>query len=190
MVRKKGIGNEGLWYWKVAIKTDWWKLGRRSSSIFKKELLFSHGMGSATYWRIYTLEFQRKFRQEDFKANEEGTTLKLWITKKDDERKIIGWISFSLIVRGILQSCILGYKLDQDEVNNGCITEGLWKAISVVFEELKLHLIEAPIMLINNASINVVSKLGFTNEGIAKKLIKINGRWEDHMRWALINDIE
>lgn len=67
--------------------------------------------------KFYTLDFQRKFLQEDFKANEEGTTLKLWITKKDDERKIIGCISFSLIVRGILQSCILGYKLDQDEVN-------------------------------------------------------------------------
>jgi [ribosomal protein S5]-alanine N-acetyltransferase len=139
---------------------------------------------------FYTFEFQRTFLQEDVKANEEGTTLKLWMTKKDDERKIIGCISFSLIVRGILQSCILGYKLDQDEINKGYISEGLKKAISVVFEELKLHRIEAPIMPKNKASINVVSKLGFMNEGIAKKLIKVNGVWEDHSRWSLLNDNE
>lgn len=60
----------------------------------------------------------------------------------------------------------------------------------MVFEELKLHRIEAPIMPRNETSINVVSKLGFTNEGIAKKLIKVNGIWEDHIRWALINDYE
>lgn len=136
---------------------------------------------------FYTLDFQKKFLQEDFKSNANGTTFRLWMTTKHDDRKIIGCISFNLIVRGILQSCILGYKLDKEEINKGLITEGIKKAISVVFEELKLHRIEAPIMPNNNASIKVVSKLGFANEGIAKKLIKVNGKCEDHTRWALIN---
>lgn len=136
---------------------------------------------------FYTLDFQKKFLKEDLKSNENGTIFRLWITNKHDKRKIIGCISFNLIVRGVLQSCILGYKLDNEEVNKGLITEGLKEAIFVVFEELELHRIEAPIMPINIASIKVVSKLGFENEGLSKNLIKVNGEWEDHSRWALIN---
>ncbi|TKI72854.1 GNAT family N-acetyltransferase [Lysinibacillus mangiferihumi] len=136
---------------------------------------------------FYTLDFQKKFLQEDFKSNENGTIFRLWITNKNDEQKIIGCITFNLIVRGVLQSCILGYKLDKEELNKGLITEGIKKAIIVVFDELKIHRIEAPIMPINMASIKVVSKLGFENEGLSKKYIKVNGKWEDHTRWALIN---
>ena len=139
---------------------------------------------------FYTLDFQKNFLQEDFKANENGKILRLWITNKNDERKIIGCITFNLIVRGVLQSCILGYKLDKDEINKGLITEGIKRAINVVFDELKLHRIEAPIMPINTASIKVVSKLGFENEGLSKKYIKVNGKWEDHTRWSLINSNE
>lgn len=139
---------------------------------------------------FYTLDFQKNFLQEDFKANKNGKILRLWIINKNDERKIIGCITFNLIVRGVLQSCILGYKLDKDEINKGLITEGMKRAINVVFDELKLHRIEAPIMPINTASIKVVSKLGFENEGLSKKYIKVNGKWEDHMRWSLINGNE
>lgn len=136
---------------------------------------------------FYTLKFQKNFLQEDVKANKSGKILRLWITGKNDKRKIIGCITFNLIVRGVLQSCILGYKLDKDEINKGLITEGIQKAIDVVFNELNLHRIEAPILPINTASIKVVSKLGFENEDLSKKYIKVNGKWEDHTRWALIN---
>jgi [ribosomal protein S5]-alanine N-acetyltransferase len=82
----------------------------------------------------------------------------------------------------------LGYKLDKDEINKGYITEALQKGIEIIFNEYQLHRIEAPIMPRNEASIRVVKKLGFENEGIAKKLLKVNGKWEDHMRWVLLND--
>ena len=43
--------------------------------------------------------------------------------KKGDDTKIIGCISFNLIVRGIYQSCVLSYKLDKAELNKGYTTE-------------------------------------------------------------------
>lgn len=138
-------------------------------------------------WEQYVIETTRGAFEVFVKS---GKILRLWITGKNDKRKIIGCITFNLIVRGVLQSCILGYKLDKDEINKGLITEGIEKAIDVVFNELKLHRIEAPILPINIASIKVVSKLGFENEGLSKKYIKVNGRWEDHTRWALINTNE
>ncbi|MBA2874706.1 GNAT family N-acetyltransferase [Thermaerobacillus caldiproteolyticus] len=139
---------------------------------------------------FFTLEYQSERLKKDIELTKSGHILKLWLFHKDDKdfARTIGCISFSNIVRSILQSCILGYKLDKDELNKGYITEALRKGIKIIFNEYQLHRIEAPIMLRNEASIRVVKKLGFENEGIAKKLLKVNGKWEDHMRWVLLND--
>jgi [ribosomal protein S5]-alanine N-acetyltransferase len=137
---------------------------------------------------FYTLEYQRESLVNDLAAYQAGSSLKLWMFKKEEPEKVIGCISFGAIVRGILQSCILGYKLDEAEVKKGYITEGIRKAIDVMFRVHNLHRIEAPIMPKNEASIGVVKKLGFTNEGISRKMIMVNGVWEDHIRWAVINE--
>lgn len=86
-----------------------------------------------------------------------------------------------------MQSCILGYKLDKEEVGKGYITEALKVAIDIIFKEYNLHRIEAPVMPKNRSSINVLQKLGFTDEGVTKKMLKVNGVWEDHIRYSLLN---
>lgn len=40
----------------------------------------------------------------------------------------------------------------------------------------------------NIASLRVVEKLSFINEGIAKKYLKINGQWEDHIHMVSFNE--
>ena len=40
----------------------------------------------------------------------------------------------------------------------------------------------------NSASLRVVEKLGFYHEGLAKKYLKINDRWEDHIHMVLLNE--
>jgi ribosomal-protein-alanine N-acetyltransferase len=102
--------------------------------------------------------------------------------------KTIGTVSLSNIVRGPFQSCHLGYKLDKDEINKGFMTEAVEKVINITFKDLKLHRIEANIMPKNKASLRVVEKLNFYNEGIAYKYLKINGKWEDHIHMVLLNE--
>ncbi|GFP76113.1 GNAT family N-acetyltransferase [Clostridium fungisolvens] len=114
--------------------------------------------------------------------------LRLWIYKKEDENKVIGTLAFSNIVRGAFWSCFLGYKLDGAEINKGYMTEALSKGVHIMFSEFKLHRIEANIMPKNKRSLRVVEKLGFYNEGLAYKYLKINGRWEDHIHMVLLND--
>ena len=89
---------------------------------------------------------------------------------------------------GAFLSCYLGYKLDKDEINKGYMTEAVKKGVEVVFNELGLHRIEANIMPRNKASLRVVEKLGFYNEGLAYKYLKINGKWEDHIHMVLLNE--
>ena len=101
---------------------------------------------------------------------------------------VIGDLTFNNIVRGAFQSCHLGYKIDGRQLNQGFMTEALRCAIAYVFSELKLHRIEANIMPRNARSRRVVEKLGFVQEGLARKYLKINGAWEDHFHYVLLND--
>ena len=68
------------------------------------------------------------------------------------------------------------------------MTEALHAAIVIVFKEIKLHRIEANIMPHNKPSIDLVKRLGFEYGGLAKKYLKINGKWEDHIHMTILND--
>ncbi|SDC90898.1 ribosomal-protein-alanine N-acetyltransferase [Paenibacillus sp. UNCCL117] len=136
----------------------------------------------------YTMEQQARLLREEDAGMAAGLLFKLWISKLDEpEGRLIGSVSLSNIVRGCFHSCHLGYKMDQDELNRGYMTEALRKVIQIAFEELKLHRIEANVMPRNQASLQVVEKLGFVPEGLAKQYLKINGKWEDHIHMTLIN---
>jgi len=136
----------------------------------------------------YTAEFHENQLEKDLKLFEEGTALRLWIFKKGEPDRTIGCFAFSNIVRGAFWSCHLGYKLDKDEINKGYITEAIRKGIEIAFNEIGLHRIEANIMPKNKRSLRVAEKLGFYNEGLAFKYLKINGKWEDHIHMVLLND--
>lgn len=137
---------------------------------------------------FYTKQYQEEQLDKELSNIENNNAFRLWIFKKEDENRIIGTVGFSNIVRGVFLSCTLGYKLDKDEINKGYITEAIQKGIEVMFNEFGLHRIEANIMPKNNRSIRVVEKLGFYNEGLAYKYLKINGKWEDHIHMVLLNE--
>jgi ribosomal-protein-alanine N-acetyltransferase len=139
---------------------------------------------------FYTLSSKAEQLRRDMRDLEEKRALRLWIIKKEDAEtgRVIGTIAFNNIVWGAFLSCHLGYKLDKDEINKGYITEALKKGIDIMFEEYGLHRIEANIMPKNIRSLRVVEKLGFYHEGLAKKYLRINGKWEDHIHMVLLNE--
>ncbi len=139
---------------------------------------------------FYTPAFQRERLQRDSELFDSGSAVRLWMFKKEDVTfgRVIGDFAFSNIIRGAFQSCHLGYKIDELELNNGFMTEALRKGIELAFNDLALHRIEANIIPRNKRSIRVVEKLGFVNEGLSRKYLKINGAWEDHLHYVLLND--
>lgn len=136
----------------------------------------------------FTLDYQRMSLKKDMENFRLEKSLRFWIFKKDNTKKIIGSISLDNIIRGPFQSCFLGYKLDNFELNKGYMTEATEKIIDIAFNGYGLHRIEANIMPRNLASIRVVEKLGFQNEGLAKKYLLLNGIWEDHIHMVLLNE--
>jgi [ribosomal protein S5]-alanine N-acetyltransferase len=141
---------------------------------------------------FYTLAAQEEKLRIERELRAQDRTVRLWLFKREDRayERVIGDLAFSNIVRGAFQSCHLGYKIDGAEASRGLMTEALVRACRFAFEELKLHRIEANIIPRNARSIRVVEKLGFVNEGLSRKYLKIAGVWEDHLHYVLLNPDE
>ncbi len=59
-------------------------------------------------------------------------------------------------------------------------------SLSFVFDELGLHRLEAACSPHNEASTTVLLKTGFQKEGHARKYLRINGEWSDHILFAML----
>lgn len=137
---------------------------------------------------FYTSSYHEEQLNKEFSNIANMNGFRLWLFKKDDESRIIGSVGFNNIIRGAFLSCHLGYKSDAEETNKGYMTEAIQKGIDIMFNEFGLHRIEANIMPKNKRSLRVVEKLGFYNEGLAYKYLRINGKWEDHIHMVLLNN--
>jgi [ribosomal protein S5]-alanine N-acetyltransferase len=105
---------------------------------------------------------------------------------KDGDDRLIGGLSLSNVRRGVTQAAVLGYWLGLPFVRQGFMTAAVNAVVAYAFEDLHLHRLEAATMPNNAASIRVLERNGFRSEGIARRLLKINGVWEDHMLHALV----
>jgi ribosomal-protein-alanine N-acetyltransferase len=105
-----------------------------------------------------------------------------------EDGSIIGQVSLNNIVRGALQSCAMGYWIGKKHSRQGLMTEAVDLALRHAFAKLKLHRVEANLMPVNNASRALAKKCGLRFEGVSMAFIQINGRWEDHERWAITVD--
>lgn len=134
---------------------------------------------------FYTLESQleriKRF-EEDWK-NDQAYNFGIF----QDNGTLIGTINLFQVLRGSLQSAFIGYFLDKKHNGKGYTTEAVKLIVEYAFSQLKLHRIEAGVMPHNIGSIRVLEKSSFHKEGLAKKNVKINGKWEDHQVLAIVN---
>jgi [ribosomal protein S5]-alanine N-acetyltransferase len=114
-------------------------------------------------------------------------SLRLFLFEKGNETFIIGSINFRNFVRGVFQSCTLGYSLAEAFQGKGYMTEALKVAIGYVFTELNMHRIMACYIPHNQHSGRLLKRLGFVVEGYARDYLMIDGQWQDHILTSLIN---
>ncbi|HUZ42879.1 MAG TPA: GNAT family protein [Acidimicrobiales bacterium] len=98
---------------------------------------------------------------------------------------LIGEVNLSSIRRGALQSGDIGYWVDRDHAGQGYMPESVVTVLAFAFEDLALHRVEIDIIPRNQRSRRVVEKLDLRMEGLAERLVEINGVWEDHLRYAI-----
>ena len=121
---------------------------------------------------------------------EEGRSLCTYLSAKSAPDHVIGVLNLRNITRGSLMSCVMGYGLAPEAVGSGFMTEAIDRMVSVGFDELGLHRLEINIVPRNVRSIAVAERCGFRREGLSPRYLKIAGRWEDHVRYARLNEVE
>jgi ribosomal-protein-alanine N-acetyltransferase len=104
------------------------------------------------------------------------------------DNALVGGITIANVRRGVAQSASFGYWISRKHARNGYMTEGVHGACGFAFDNLSLHRVEAACLPINKPSQGVLTKSGFRYEGVARKYLKINGKWEDHMIFALLKE--
>ncbi len=107
---------------------------------------------------------------------------------KNENNELIGGITLSNVRRGVTQAVTLGYWVGAPYAGRGVMSEAVSAVLPFVFDTLRLHRIEAACLEHNHASIRVLEKSGFRREGLARRYLKINGDWQDHILFGLLED--
>lgn len=137
---------------------------------------------------FFEMEYQKVLLEAEQREWKSGTSARFYIQPICESERIIGLIGLNNIVRGAFQSAFLGYKLDGEFCNCGYMTMAVAMMVEYAFQELRLHRIEANVMPRNLASLRVLEKNGFVNEGLSRSYLQINGIWEDHIHMVKINE--
>jgi len=101
---------------------------------------------------------------------------------------LLGGITLSNVTRGMTQTATLGYWMGERHAGQGQMTRAVRAIVPFAFGALRLHRLEAACLPHNASSICLLEKVGFRREGLARGLVCINGRWQDHMVFALLMD--
>jgi ribosomal-protein-alanine N-acetyltransferase len=110
----------------------------------------------------------------------------LFVFMAGQDKQLIGGVTISNVRRGIAQTASLGYWMGQPYANKGYMSEAVAAVGNFCFDQLGLNRLEAACLLDNKASTRVLEKTGFRHEGQARQYLRINGRWQDHLLFALL----
>jgi ribosomal-protein-alanine N-acetyltransferase len=99
---------------------------------------------------------------------------------------LVGGLTLCNVRRGVTQACTLGYWIGAQHAQKGYMTAAVRAVIPFVFDSLELHRLEAACLPANVASIKLLERTGFMREGMARRYLKINGVWQDHLLYALL----
>lgn len=118
---------------------------------------------------------------------ESDSAYPFFVFRAHDDR-LMGAITLSNVRRGVAQAGSVGYWIGSPFVRQGYMTSAVTALMPFAFGHLHLHRIEAACLPVNQASIRLLTKCDFRQEGLARRYLKINGRWEDHLLFARLAD--
>jgi ribosomal-protein-alanine N-acetyltransferase len=128
--------------------------------------------------------FRRRVRSHAHEFRR-GTGITFLILRRSDGA-VLGGITVADIQRSVAQACSLGYWIGRDHARQGYMHEALGLVLRHVFVDQGLHRVNAACLPSNAASQGLLRKLGFRQEGYAREYLRIDGRWQDHLLFALL----
>ncbi len=123
----------------------------------------------------------QRFLERVERPNEAG-----FLIRRQLDDALCGVVNLNVITYEALCSAYLSYYAVASMAGRGYMKEGLQLLLHHAFHDLHLHRVEANIQPGNENSVRLAESLGFECEGYSPRLLRINGRWRDHERWALL----
>lgn len=129
--------------------------------------------------------FKEKLRRyaEDV---QEDRSYPFFVFREGDDA-LVGGVTLSRIHRGSAQSCTLGYWIGEPFQRRGHTRNAVRALLPFAFADLNLHRVEAACQPDNAPSRALLLGVGFTQEGMARAYLRINGAWRDHLLFAITN---
>ncbi len=130
--------------------------------------------------------FRRRIKRYQKETRLDSAYVFFVLRESDDA--LIGGCTLSNVRRGVTQCCTLGL-LDRRKIRPpGLYEQCAEDADPFVFRTLGLHRIEAACLTDNEASKSLLTRVGFREEGLARRYLLINGTWADHLLFALLKE--
>lgn len=99
--------------------------------------------------------------------------------------RLVGQMHLFSISWGSLRSGAAGYWVGQQWAGHGVAPTALAALVDHALFGLGLHRVEVNVRPENEASLRVVEKLGFRDEGVRRRYLHIDGQWRDHRTFAM-----
>ncbi|EAU41205.1 ribosomal-protein-alanine N-acetyltransferase [Fulvimarina pelagi HTCC2506] len=103
-----------------------------------------------------------------------------------NEDVLMGGLTLSHIRRGVAQVATLGYWMGERFAGQGLMREAVREVTRFAFDVENLHRVEAACLPANERSIGLLTRCGFTHEGLLRRYLRIAGEWEDHSLYSLL----
>ena len=146
-----------------------------------------------TYWEpqwardeLARSSFRRRLRQ--YQREQKEDVGYAFLIFRHTSAELVGGLSLSNVRRGVAQTASVGYWVGAPHAGNGYMTDAVKAIMPYVFVTLGLHRLEAACLPHNAPSSRVLEKCGFKREGMARRYLKINGIWQNHDLFALLQD--
>ena len=130
--------------------------------------------------------FRRRIKRYQKETRLDSAYVFFVLRESDDA--LLGGCTLSNVRRGVTQCCTLGYWVGAKFARQGYMTKAVKVLVPFIFRTLGLHRIEAACLTDNDASKSLLARTGFQQEGLARRYLLINGKWADHLLFALLKE--
>ena len=169
-----------LRYPRIADYTQWAKVRSDSRDFLAPwEPVWASDELSKGAFRRRIKRYQKETRMDSAYA--------FFVFAKDGD-SLMGGCTLSNVRRGVTQCCALGYWIGERFARQGYMFDAVRALVPFIFSTLGLHRIEAACLPENAPSKNLLLKVGFRQEGLARGYLQINGEWRDPALFALLAD--